>query len=321
MIKRLAKMMRCEYKSKYMNEQRNIPKILLDANILCSNTLRFLFCRMARDGHLDINWTRFNIREWQQLPDKDWGIQKLSKRKSFIEEKTYSDYIEEAERYVKAETKGPNKGKKPDAHILAAAFHFKIKYVVTLNSQHFNTAQMEDDKYLLPIVPIIVHPDDLLMAIYINNPEAVMQSMYFTVNDMFHFESRMNIKNMIYTVNPTTVNDIHLYHFLEKLKTILNSESKIRPFERQFSGAIEEPESSSRHTFDIASKADNFSKAQFPEFIKKYPPEEINNSQLQRSVKYTAQSIRNLASYNINSELPPKGAKELRKYYNREQIS
>lgn len=278
MIKRLAAILSNNYKHVK-------PEVLLDANILYKPTLNYLFCRMFNDGICGMNLTEINVAEWRgrKIPEDDPGVIKLKRHKAFIPEEDYTEFMPIAKCCV---------GDVTDAHILAAAFRYKLKYIVTQNSKDFKEDQIkqfvEGKKSLQLVAPAIIHPDDLLIALYISNPEAVVRSIHSTINDMN--DALLNIHHT------------HFYKFLNDLKKHLEPERQLDQLE--FPKAIEDPPRSLQapHT---ATDIRQYQKVHFPEYIQKHPARAIQafyHSELPQQSVWTARSVEFLAKRIDNHE-------------------
>jgi len=148
-----------------------VLRVVLDANVLAYFALAKLLLRLARRNGLFLPY-------WsQQVLDETWrtyavklghGTQYASARLAEI----VTDFPDALQADLEPEIAQCTNDPK-DRHVLAAAIKAEAGAIVTFNQKHFRPEHLE--KWGI----IAMNPNDLLLKLYAQNPDAVWQQLKF----------------------------------------------------------------------------------------------------------------------------------------------
>jgi len=164
-------------------------RVVLDANVLAYLALVRLLLRLARNERLFAPcWS-------QQVLDETWrtyavkfghGAHYASARLAEIVTGFIDALQPDLEPEIAQCTNDPK-----DRHVVAAAIKAQAQVIVTFNQKHFGSEHL--DQWGI----VAIHPDDFLLKLYEQNPDAVWQQLKFTAA-----EKRMELGQLVRGYSP-----------------------------------------------------------------------------------------------------------------------
>jgi len=146
-----------------------VPRVVLDANVLCYLALANLLLDLARYERLFLPcWSQQILEEaWRTYAVKfGHGAQYAYARLAEIVIGFPSALQDDLEPEISQCTNDPK-----DRHVLAAAIKAQARVIVTFNQKHFRPEHLE--KWGI----VAMHPSDFLLELYAQSPDAVWRQM------------------------------------------------------------------------------------------------------------------------------------------------
>ena len=145
-----------------------VPAVIYDANVLYPAPLRDLLIRVAMAGLVRARWTDAIHEEWIRnlLRNRpDLGAEQLKRTRQLMDRAVPDCLVIGYEGLID----GLRLPDMDDRHVLAAAIHAKATSILTLNVRDFPR------RALAPHGVTARHPDEFLMALFEEDPEALCQ--------------------------------------------------------------------------------------------------------------------------------------------------